>query len=147
MGRKSVIFLAICYGLFTYWLTHPWQTTRYANDLVGYRYQDLPILMVSILPWIVVFLVVRKKLPKLSRFSCAILGVASCVSILNVVYHAYYEPYSATAGYAPRLIDAVNFWLRLSASFAKPVVVLACLIYPLHVVRRMIKDKHRGDAV
>ncbi|GEM_PF-4328521 len=147
MEKKSVIFLAICYGLFTYWLTHPWQTIHYANELVGYRYQDLPILMVSILPWIVVFLLVRNKLPKLSRFSCAILGVASCVAILNVVYHAYYDAYSATAGYAPRLIDTVNFWLRLFAGFAKPVVVLACLIYPIYAVRRMIKVKHRGDAV
>lgn len=136
-----MIFLPICYGFLTYWLTHSWQSTQFANEFFGYRYRDLPILFLSIAPWVIAYFPLRTSLPRPSLFSRALLVTASCLLLLNITYHAYYTGRAFATTFEPRLIDRLDFWLRLLASFAKPVVLLACIIYPIFAVITILKGR------
>lgn len=144
MDKKLMISVPICYGFLTYWLTHSWQSTQFANEFFGYRYRDLSILFLSIAPWVTAYFPLRNSLPRPSLFSRALLGTASCLLLLNIAYHAYYAGHAFATTFELRLIDRLDFWLRLSASFAKTVVLLACIIYPIFAVTKIIKGRRSG---
>ncbi|MBO9737393.1 hypothetical protein J7424_22055, partial [Xanthomonas phaseoli pv. phaseoli] len=135
-----MIFIPICYGFLTYWLTHSWQSTQFANENFGYHYRDLPILFLSTAPWVIAYFPLRSKMPKPSLLFRALLGAASCLLILNIAYHAYYITKSPATTFELRLIDRLDFWLRLLAGFAKPLVLVACISYPIFAVIRILKD-------
>lgn len=139
MDRKLMVFIPICYGFLTYWLTHSWQSTQFTNEIFGYHYRDLAILLLSIAPWVIAYFPLRAKLPRPSLLSRALLGVASCVLLLNIAYHAYYITRPSATTFELRLIDRLDFWLRFLAGFTKPLVLVACISYPIFAVIRILK--------
>lgn len=147
-----MIFLAICYGLITYWLTYHWQSTSFAADLFGLSYRNLSILVLSVAPWIAAYFPLRAKLPKLPLVTLALLATLSSLLILDIIYHIYYSANASDIGgiksvdeiIRPRLIDKIDIALRSAAGIAKPIVITACLIYPIFVIVKKINEKrHR----
>jgi hypothetical protein len=151
--RKEMIFLALCYGLLSYWLIHHSPLVLFVIEFVGFRWSNLFIFAISFAPWLVVYFSVSSKLPKLSLYSNIFIAVISVISTLDIVYQAYY--YNHALDYKPSLdaimqvkfIDRFGFWIGGLAVFTKLLVYIVCIIYPIFLIIRILRGRRHSQAI